>query len=210
MKQFSANTNTAGSPSPLLQARLFDAAGHEASIVGVDNADADAQARIQYADGLQVLIPVSLLTEGADGSYHLPFAFNTPSTFADDAQIAIPVIQEEARVDKRIIDTGSGIRLHKTVSSREQLIDVPLLREELAVEHVPVGRVVDENDVPQSRYEGDMLVIPVLEEVLVVQKQLVLKEELRITRNRREIHEPQTVRLRSEQVGVEQFQDGKH
>jgi stress response protein YsnF len=50
-------------------------------------------------------------------------------------------------------------------------------------------------------------VVPVLEEVLVVQKQLRLKEEVRITRHRREAHAPQTIVLRSEEVEVERFDD---
>ncbi|MFD1693079.1 DUF2382 domain-containing protein [Azotobacter chroococcum] len=57
--------------------------------------------------------------------------------------------------------------------------------------------------IPQVRQEGDVTVIPVLEEVLVVEKRLVLKEELRV---RRVVHEePHSVpvTLRREQVTVE-------
>jgi stress response protein YsnF len=84
-----------------------------------------------------------------------------------------------------------------------------LLRDQLAVEHVPVGRVVAESDMPQMRYEGDTLVVPVFEEVLVVQKQLLLKEEVRITRHRTEVRIPETVLLRSEQVTAERFDEGR-
>jgi hypothetical protein len=48
----------------------------------------------------------------------------------------------------------------------------------------------------------------VLEEVLVVQKQLLLKEEVRITRLRRPVHAPQSVTLKSEQVTEERFDEG--
>jgi len=38
--------------------------------------------------------------------------------------------------------------------------------------------------------------------VLVVQKQLVLREEIRVKKVRKELHEPHEVRLRSEVVNV--------
>jgi stress response protein YsnF len=45
---------------------------------------------------------------------------------------------------------------------------------------VPVDRVVE--TAPETRTEGDVTIVPVLEEVLVVEKRLVLKEELHIRR----------------------------
>ena len=54
------------------------------------------------------------------------------------------------------------------------------------------------------------MIIPVLEEVLVIQKRTVLKEELHVTRLRREVHhEPQHVVLRAEEVTVEHFDDSE-
>jgi stress response protein YsnF len=51
------------------------------------------------------------------------------------------------------------------------------------------------------------MIIPVLEEVLVVEKRLMLREEVRITRRRSEVHETQEVMLRSESVSVERLQN---
>jgi uncharacterized protein (TIGR02271 family) len=66
---------------------------------------------------------------------------------------------------------------------------------------VPINRVVDG---PISvRSEEDTLVIPLLEEVLVVEKRLLLKEEVRITKRRVETHMPQRVTLRREEAVVE-------
>ena len=80
-------------------------------------------------------------------------------------------------------------------------MDEPLLRESVQVERVPINRLVAE--APASRQEGDTLVVPILEEVLVVEKRLMLMEEVRITRTRTEVHEPQTVTLRSEEAVIE-------
>jgi uncharacterized protein (TIGR02271 family) len=68
---------------------------------------------------------------------------------------------------------------------------------------VPVNRPVD-RPVP-ARYEGDTLIVPVFEETLVVEKRLVLKEELRITKRRAERHRPRRTTLRHEEVSVERI-----
>ena len=83
------------------------------------------------------------------------------------------------------------------------LLEESLRHEELQVERVPCRTEVDPAHPPQVRQEGDVTVIPVLEEVLVVEKRLVLKEELHV---RRVVHEePHSVpvTLRREQVTVE-------
>lgn len=121
--------------------------------------------------------------------------------------IKVPVLQEEAWVEKRIVDTGRGVRIHKTVAEHPCRIDERLLRDEVEVTHVPVDRIVPLDQAPATRYEGDTLVVPVLEEVLVVERRLRIKEELHITRTRREERHVDTVLLKSEQVGVERFDE---
>jgi stress response protein YsnF len=73
------------------------------------------------------------------------------------------------------------------------------------VEHVPINQVVS-GDVPQVREEGDVTVIPILEERVVTRTELVLVEEVRIRRERSEFHDPQTVTLRKEVVNVERLE----
>jgi len=132
-----------------------------------------------------------------------------PSNLEQEKQelIRVPVIQEEAWVEKRIVDTGRGVRIHKTVAEHPCQIDERLLRDEVEVAHVPVDRIVPLDQAPATRYEGDTLVVPVLEEVLVVERRLRIKEELHITRTRREERHVDTVMLKSEQVGVERFDE---
>ena len=119
----------------------------------------------------------------------------------------VPVVQEEAWVEKRIVDTGRGVRIHKTVAETPCRIDERLLRDDVEVHHVPVDRIVPLDQAPATRYEGDTLVVPILEEVLVVERRLRIKEELHITRTRREEHHVDTVMLKSEQVSAERFDE---
>ena len=116
-----------------------------------------------------------------------------------DEKLIIPVIEEEAFLDKRVVETGK-VRISKRISEREETIDEPLFREEVTVERVAVNQYVDQ--MPQVRHEGDVMIIPVVQEQLVMQKRLVLVEELRVRKQVVETHQPQTVTLRREDVDV--------
>lgn len=119
-------------------------------------------------------------------------------TVRDDLAV-IPVIAEEVRVDTTVREIGR-VKISKQVELRDQPIDLDFIRDHVAVERVPVGRPVD---APQEvRYEGDVMIIPVHEEVLVVQKQLVVREELRVKVDRLAARERTSVRLRSEAVTI--------
>lgn len=121
-------------------------------------------------------------------------------------ELRIPVIQEELQLGKRKVDTGRGVRLHKHVLKETLRIDEALMQQGLAIEHVPLNVWV-EGPPPVQRHEGDTLIVPVLEEVLVIEKRLRLKEEIRITAHTTVHHASERVVLRSEQVTVERFHD---
>ena len=135
-----------------------------------------------------------------------PHAPEPRARVASGEETVIPVVREELDVRKRRVETDRGVRVHKTVKERQAVVDEPLAKDEVRVERVKIDRTVDAP--VDVRYEGDTMIIPVLEEVLVVQKRLVLKEEIRVTRRRRETHAPQQVTLRSEEAQVERI-DGR-
>ncbi len=120
----------------------------------------------------------------------------------EDNTVVIPIVEEMLTVDKRAVITG-GVRLVKRVTEREEVVDEALLREAVSVEHVPINQIVAE--APQARQEGDTLIVPVLEEVLVTEKRLLLKEEIRITRTQTTVHDPQTITLRAEHAVLEEI-----
>jgi uncharacterized protein (TIGR02271 family) len=116
------------------------------------------------------------------------------------AAAVIPVIQEQVLVEKQVVEKGK-VRISKQVREYEELVDVPLLGDEVVVERVAVNQYVE--SAPAVRYEGETMIIPVVREVAVVEKRLVLAEELRVTKRRVETHAPQVVTLRKEEVSVE-------
>lgn len=111
----------------------------------------------------------------------------------------IPILEEQLRVRTRNVETGRVV-VRKRVETVPTEVPVDLTYEDVEVERVTLNRVVDE--APQLRQEGDTVIVPVIEEVLVVEKRLRLVEELRITKRR--VTEETTVRedLRREVVDV--------
>ena len=187
-------------------ARVIDTEGRPGRIISVEQNNENPTVTVQPEHGPEMVLPLSLLSQRAENEYDLSFSFASVTDHGTQPeQLVIPVVQEQLQVDKRLVETGKGVRVRKRVSEREQVVDQPLLQDELVVEHVPVGQMLADATIPTARYEGDTLVVPILEEVLVVEKQVRLKEEVRITRRKREIHAPQTVSLRSEEVSVEHF-----
>ena len=121
---------------------------------------------------------------------------------APKEQVVIPVVREELAVGKRTVETGEGVRVTKTVSERQEVVDQLLAKEDLTVERVSVNRLVDAASIPGIRYEGTTIIIPVLEEIVVVEKRTMVKEELRITRHRHAETFREPVRLRAERAEV--------
>lgn len=119
-----------------------------------------------------------------------------------EQKIIVPVVAEELVVAKRVRETGK-VRVTTRVTERQEVVDEPLEQEDVLVERVPVNRVVE--GPVEIRQEGDTMIVPILEEVLVIEKRLMLKEEVRITRRRAVTHTPQTVTLRREEVEVERL-----
>jgi uncharacterized protein (TIGR02271 family) len=153
-------------------------------------------------DGSQISLPFTDLSWKGAGTWLLSDAVR------DARGLVIPVVEERLEVSRERVETGR-VRIRKSVEAREVVVDDPLKRETVRVEHVPINQVVT-GDVPQVREEGDVTVIPILEERVVTRTELVLVEEVRIHRDHSEYHDPQRVTLRKEVVAVERFgEDGR-
>src|SRR5215471_896222 len=91
----------------------------------------------------------------------------------------LPLSAEEVAVTKQVVETGR-VQVARVTHEREQLIDELLAHRTAEIERVPIGRHVD--TMPPVREEDDTVVIPIVEELLVVERRLFLKEEVRVRR----------------------------
>lgn len=125
----------------------------------------------------------------------------------DDGALTLPVYEEQLRVGTRRVDTGRGVRVSKTVSEQPYEFEQTLMHERVEVRRIPVDEVVAAGAAPASRYEGGTLIVPVVEEVLVVEKRWRIREEIRITTVARATPHRESGVLRAEQVTVEPVGD---
>jgi uncharacterized protein (TIGR02271 family) len=146
-----------------------------------------------------------MLQAQADGHYLLPLAVPRDDARGGETAV-IPVIAEEAVIGKRQVDSG-GVRVTKVVEERQDEVDLLLAREEIEVERVPVGEFVESPQAPAR--EGDDLVIPLYEEVVVVEKRLRLKEKLIVRKKRSQERWSAPVTRRVEQAYVEPLPPGE-
>ena len=105
---------------------------------------------------------------------------------------------DELCVSKRIRRTL--VRATRTTTTRDALVEEDLAREQVIVEHVPIGRIVE--TMPEVRQEGDVTILPVVEEEIVIQRRLILKEEVHIRREKVIERYSEPVSLREQQVTV--------
>jgi stress response protein YsnF len=116
-------------------------------------------------------------------------------------EAVIPLAEEVVSVSKREVETG---RVQVALTTEAQTVIAREVLRGRRVEDVPVGRTLAEGEAPpQSREEGDTLVIPVFEEVAVVVKRLVLREEVRLHFAPTEQPFEETVEVRRQRAAVE-------
>ena len=98
------------------------------------------------------------------------------------ANTVLPIVEEELQVGKRRIES-ERIQVRTLTDLTEELVRQELTGEHLEVERVPIDLLIQPgSDLPRIRTEGSVTIFPVLEEVVVVEKRLRLKEEVRITK----------------------------
>ena len=100
-------------------------------------------------------------------------------TAAADQERTLELREEQLVAHKELRELGE-VEVRTEVDEVPGHLEVDAYREEIQVEHEPVGTMVSERDDPWE--EDGVLVVPVYEEQLVVTKRLVLRERLRIRR----------------------------
>ena len=127
---------------------------------------------------------------------------NSPErlNIGESESVRIPVAAERLRVGTRLRRTGI-VRVSTRVERRTAVVDLPLRRQRIEIRRRRVDRFVDQP--PDVRREGDTLIVPVVEEVVVTRLKVV--EEIAITLRRSIERRPQRVELRRERAVVERL-----
>jgi uncharacterized protein (TIGR02271 family) len=164
------------------------------------SADDPSSLEVELPAGERVFVASVLVHATQNGERAFENSFQACLERAVGGQVVVPVYDEFLEVTKRRVE-HERVQLNTTVSTRSERVDVPLLDEQISIRRVPIGRVVQEATGP--RQEGNTFIVPVYEEALVIEKRLILKEEVHVTRTRQERREPKEVTLRREELVVE-------
>lgn len=117
----------------------------------------------------------------------------------------LTIAQEQARISVERRETG-GVRVRVVTDEGPVLYPVALEAETVDVTRHPVEREVEA--VPDMREEGDVTIIPVVEERAVLVTKLFLVEEIHIRRTRMTETVEVPVTLRRQRAVVEQLEPG--
>src|SRR5437763_2242647 len=113
----------------------------------------------------------------------------------------IPLAEENVRVDKVERQTAI-VRVRTKIATKSAAMNIPLIREEIQVKRVEIGRYVDAT--PAIRQEDGVVIVPILEEVPVIEKRLILRAELHITRCKHNVNQRREIQLRRTEPVIEE------
>jgi len=122
----------------------------------------------------------------------------------NEKDIVVPVLSEELHADAVPVVTG-GVRVTKRVQMHQEILEQELRKSHAEVKRVKTNRVVD-GPQPVQRV-GNTLVIPVVSEVLHIEKQWVVTEEIHITQIEQTETVQQTVPVRREEAEIERLNE---
>ena len=118
---------------------------------------------------------------------------------ADAIESLLRLHSEKLDVTIKPVVTGR-VEVSTVTHSREFVIDEALTSQHAEIEHVAIGRIVD--TAPEMREEDGVFIIPIIEEIVVVERRLFLKEEVRIRRSTRTHRHHEIVTLREQEAVV--------
>jgi uncharacterized protein (TIGR02271 family) len=122
----------------------------------------------------------------------------------DHEEHVVPVINEELHADAIPVQTG-GVRVTKHVEGHDEILEQELRRGRVEIKRVKTDRVVDGPQ--QVQRVGGTLVIPIVSEVLRVEKQWVVTEEIHVTQIEETETVQQKVRVNQEQAQIERLDE---
>ena len=99
----------------------------------------------------------------------------------EEDEVRVRRSEEEIRVEAREREAGT-MRVRKRVRTERERIEVPKKRTEVTVERVPVEEAASSREeiAGTPEFVDEEIVVPIVEEEIVVEKRPVVKEEIRI------------------------------
>jgi uncharacterized protein (TIGR02271 family) len=164
--------------------------------------EGDEYVELSLDSGERLVVCKQVLERRADGTYFLRLSredIKGDAIGRSIQSVTLPVAREVLKVGRRVVESGK-VSVEITPNVSKHALEIPLVEEYAEVERVPINRIVQETQ--PVRHEGETTIVPVYEEVVVVERRLMLKEELHISLRKRTRTERREVELRTEEARV--------
>ena len=119
--------------------------------------------------------------------------------FGKAGQLRVSLVEEEILASKHVEKVGE-VHIHKEVVTEEKQITVPVTREVIRVERVPVTHEVRAGD---KIFEKESYDIPICEEHVTIEKHPVVHEEIRVGKEIQQAEETASATVRHERAEVD-------
>jgi len=117
--------------------------------------------------------------------------------------VRVPVHEEELEAQKTLRQAGE-VRIRKIVHTELRHFTVPVMREEVEVERVPItDQTAGRAGATEGAFKEETITIPVMEEEVTITKRPVVKEEVRVQKTRTEEEREVSEQVRKEEVKVD-------
>ena len=121
-----------------------------------------------------------------------------------EADVTLKLAEEQIELTKQKVVDGR-VRVTRSTTEHDEVINTLLNKEKVEVEHVAKAQHVE--PMPEIREENGVLIVPVVEEEIVVVRKLVLKEEIHIRKVQETVPFQEVVTRRKQQVNIEKEDD---
>ncbi|HYD43352.1 MAG TPA: YsnF/AvaK domain-containing protein [Anaeromyxobacter sp.] len=133
------------------------------------------------------------------GAMNEGFRDESRRDFRGDEEVRVPLAEEQLEAMKVERQTGE-VRVHKDVVTEQKQISVPVTREEVHVDRVPVSGTQAPSE---AAFKDQTISVPVHEEEVEIRKRPVVKEEVRVGRTRRQEERRADAEVRREEARIE-------
>ncbi|MCT4715302.1 YsnF/AvaK domain-containing protein [Enterobacteriaceae bacterium H18W14] len=118
-----------------------------------------------------------------------------------DTKNSVPLAEEHVEVGtKKVVDRRVSIR--RTTRTTGKLIETDLMRENVLIKRLSKNEALEPGNIPQTRQEGEVTIIPVIEERIEIIKHYVLKEEIHIIKKVSQETYQENIILRSQEINI--------
>jgi stress response protein YsnF len=131
---------------------------------------------------------------------------STSSAFNSEADRLTAVLHAEEISVSRQQSEGDTYRVSTITRERERPVDEELHHQRVEIRRVPISQPV--SAMPPVREEGDTTIMSVVEEVVVIERRLMLKEEIHIRRVHVTEHHQETVIVREQEAVITRTEAG--